>query len=221
MVNSNNKERMMRHIRRLAVMLLAALAIGVSFLVGKNQGRDERRHEIEELKREVALETAGEQVLGLALGELPIRQGVEVVRLGDFIQRGGGIIMLFDDKAKCSACYADMFGHWYAGQSDMEIGNEPLYIGAFEGEESLIKVLEISISYAPKRKPFTVEKKHVPESLLQLLGSRKIHGVMLCVDSSGRIGDFIVEQFANGIEESRRRFLAGCASKRVVADASR
>ena len=211
----------MRHIRRLAVMLLAALAIGVSFLVGKNQGRDERRHEIEELKREVALEIASEQVLGLALGELPIRQGVEVVSLGDFIQRDGEIIMLFDDKAKCSACYRDMFGHWYAGQSNPGIGNEPLYIGAFEGEESLIKVLEIITSYAPKRKPFTVKKKHVPESLLQLLRSREIHGVMLCVDSSGYVGDLMVEQFANDMEESRRRFLAGCASKRVVADGSR
>jgi len=211
----------MTHIRRLAIMLLVPLAIGVSFLVGKNQGRDERQHEIEELKREVALETAGERVLGLALGELPIRQGVEVVRLGDFIQRDGDIIMLFDDKAKCSACYEDMFGHWYVGQSNLGIGNEPLYIGAFEGEESLIKVMEISISYAPKRKPVTVEKKHVPEPLLQLLGAREIHGVMLCVDSSGRIGDFMVEQLANDIEESRRRFLAGCTSKRVVADASR
>ncbi len=211
----------MRHIRRLAVVLLATLAIGMSFFVGKNQGRDERRHEIEGLKREVALAIAGEQVLGLALGELPIRQGIEVVRLGDFIQRDGDIIMLFDDKAKCSACYADMFGYWYAGQSDMGIGNEPLYIGAFEGEESLIKVLEISNSYAPKRKPVTVEKKHVPESLLQLLGSREIYGVMLCVDSSGYIGDLMVEQDADDLEESRRRFLAGCASKRVVADASR
>lgn len=211
----------MRHIRRLAVVLLATLAIGMSFFVGKNQGRDERRHEIEGLKREVALAIAGEQVLGLALGELPIRQGIEVVRLGDFIQRDGDIIMLFDDKAKCSACYADMFGYWYAGQSDIGIGNEPLYIGAFEGEESLIKVLEISNSYAPKRKPVTVEKKHVPESLLQLLGSREIYGVMLCVDSSGYIGDLMVEQDADDLEESRRRFLAGCASKRVVADASR
>lgn len=211
----------MRHIRQLAVVLLATLAIGVSFLVGKNQGRGERRHEIEELKKEVALEIAGERVLGLALGELPIRRGVEVVRLGDFIQRDGDIIMLFDDKAKCSACYRDMFGHWYAGQSNLGIGNEPLYIGAFEGEESLIKVLDISISYAPKRRPFTVEKKHVPESLLQLLGSREIYGVMLCVDSSGRVGDLMVEQDASDIEESRRRFLASCASKRVVADASR
>ena len=210
----------MTHIRRLAIVLLAALAIGVSFLVGKNQGRDERQHEIEELKREVALEAAGERILGLALGELPIRQGVGVVRLGDFIRRDSDIIMLFDDKAKCSACYADMFGHWYAGQSDMEVGNEPLYIGAFEGEESLIKVMEISVSYAPKRRPVTVEKKHVPESLLQLLGSREIHGVMICVDSSGRIGDFMVEQLADDIEESRRRFLASCASKGVVADAS-
>lgn len=211
----------MRHIRQLAVVLLATLAIGVSFLVGKNQGRDERRYEIKELKKEVALEIAGEQVLGLALGELPIRQGVEVVRLGDFIQRDGDIIMLFDDKAKCSACYADMFGHWYAGQSDTGVGNGPLYIGAFEGEESLIKVMEISISYAPKRKPVTVKKKHVPESLLQLLGSREIYGVMLCVDSSGLVGDLMVEQDADDIEESRHRFLASCASKRVVADASR
>ena len=211
----------MRHIRRLAVVLLATLAIGVSFLVGKNQGRDERRHEIEELNREVALEAAGARVLGLALGELPIRQGVEVVRLGDFIQRDGEIIMLFDDKAKCSACYRDMFGHWYAGQSNLGIGNEPLYIGAFEGEESLIKVLEISISYAPKRKPVSVEKKHMPESLLQLLGSREIYGVMLCVDSSGFVGDLMVEQDADDIEESRRRFVASCDSKRVVADASR
>ena len=211
----------MTHIRRLAVVMLATLAIGVSFLVGKNQGRDERQHDIEELKREVALEAAGERVLGLALGELPIRQGVEVVRLGDRIQRDGDIIMLFDDKAKCSACYVDMFGYWYGGQSNMGMGNEPLYIGAFEGEESLIKVMEISISHAPKRKPVTVEKKHVPESLLQLLGSREIYGVMLCVDSSGHIGDFMVEQFANDIEDNRRRFLAGCASKRVVADGSR
>ena len=211
----------MTHIRWLTVMLLAILTIGVSFLVGKNQGRDERQHEIEKLKREVALEAAGEQVLGLALGELPIRQGVEVVRLGDFIQRDGNIIMLFDDKAKCSACYADMFGHWYARQSDMGVGNEPLHIGAFEGEESLIKVMEISISHAPKRKPVTVEKKHLPKPLLQLLGSREIYGVMLCVDSSGYIGDLMVEQFADDIEESRRRFLVSCASKRVVADASR
>ena len=211
----------MTHIRRLAVMLLATLAIGVSFLIGKNQGRNERQREIEELKREVALEVAGERVLGLALGELPIRQGIEVVRLGDFIQRDGDIIMLFDDKAKCSACYRDMFGHWYAGQSNLGVRNKPLYIGAFEGEESLIKVMEISISYAPKRKPATVEKKHVPESLLQLLGSKEIYGVMLCVDSSGHISDFMVEQSADDIEESRRRFLASCASKRVVADASR
>ena len=210
----------MTHIRQLAIVLLVALAIGVSFLVGKNQGRNERQHEIEELKREVALETEGERVLGLALGELPIRQGVEVIRLGDFIQRDGNIIMLFDDKAKCSACYADMFGHWYAGQDNLGIGNEPLYIGAFEGEESLIKVLEISSSYAPKRKPVTVEKKHVPESLLQLLGSRKIYGVMLCIDSSGRVGDLMIER-DDDIEESRRRFWASCASKRVVADASR
>ena len=210
----------MTHIRRLAVMLLAVLAIGVSFLVGKNQGRNERQHEIEELKREVALENAGDQVLGLALGELPIRRGVEVVRLRDFIQRDGDIIMLFDDKAKCSACYTDMFGHWYARQDNL-VGNEPIYIGAFEGEESLIKVLDISSSYAPKRKPVTVEKRHVPESLLQLLGSKEIYGVMLCVDNSGHIGDFMVEQSADDIEESRRRFLASCASKRVVADASR
>ena len=211
----------MRHIRRLAVMLLAILAIGVSFLVGKNQGRDERKHEVEESKKKVALETEGERVLGLALGELPIRQGLEVVRLGDFIQRDGDIIMLFDDKAKCSACYVDMFGYWYGGQSNIGTRNEPLYIGAFEGEESLIKVMEISISYAPKRKPVTVEKKHVPEPLLQLLGSREIYGVMLCVDSSGHIGDLMVEQDADDTEESRRRFLASCASKRVVADASR
>ena len=221
MVNSNNKERMMTHIRWLTVMLLAILTIGVSFLIGKNQGRDERKNEIEELKGEVALETAGEPVQGLALGELPIRQGVEVVRLGDFIQRDGDIIMLFDDKAKCNACYVDMFGYWYAGQNNLGLENELLYIGAFEGEESLIKVMEISISYAPKRKPGMVKKKHLPKPLLQLLGSRERYGVMLCVDSSGRIGDFMVEQFANDIEESRRRFLAGCASKRVVADASR
>lgn len=220
-INSNNKERMMTHIRRLAIVLLAALAIGVSFLVGKNQGRDECRHEIEELKRDVALEVAGDRVLGLALDELPTRQGVEIVRLGDFIRRDGDIIMLFDDKAKCGACYVDMFGYWYEGQSNLEIGNEPLYIGAFEGEESLIKVMEISASYAPKRKSVTIEKEHVPEPLLQLLGSREIHGVMLCVDSSGRIGDFMVEQFADDIEESRRRFLASCATKGVVADASR
>lgn len=211
----------MGHIRRLAVVLLAILAIGVSFLVGKNQGRDECKHEIEELKKKVALETAGERVLGLALGELPIRQGVEVVRLGDLIQQDGDIIMLFDDKAKCSACYVDMFGYWYGGQSNLGTRNEPLYIGAFEGGESLIKVMEISISYAPKRKPVTAEKKHVPEPLLQLLGSREIYGVMLCVDSSGHIGDLMVEQDADDIEESRRRFLASCSSKRVVADASR
>lgn len=211
----------MRHIRQLAVVMLATLAIGVSFLVGKNQGRDERRYEIKELKKEVALEIAGERVLGLALGKLPVRQGVEVIRLGDFIQRDGDIIMLFDDKAKCSACYADMFGYWYEGQSNLGIGNEPLYIGAFEGEESLVKVLEISISYAPKRKPVIIEKKDVPESLLQLLGSREIYGVMLCVDSSGRVGDLIVEQDVDDIEESRQRFLASCASKRAVADAAR
>jgi len=199
-------------------MLLVPLAIGISFLVGKNQGRNECQHEIEELKREVALEAVGERVLGLALGDLPIRQGVEVVRLGDFIQRDGDIIMLFDDKAKCSACYRDMFGHWY--ESNLGIGNEPLYIGAFEGEESLIKVMEISISYAPKRKPVTIKKKHVPKSLLQLLGSKEVYGVMLCVDNLGHIGDFMVEQSADDIEESRRRFLASCASKRVVADVS-
>lgn len=210
----------MTHIRRLAVMLLVALAIGVSFLVGKNQGRNERQHEIEELKREVALETAGAQVRGLALDKLPIRLGVEVVRLGDFIQRDGDIIMLFDDKAKCSACYTDMFGYWYERQDNL-VEDEPLYLGTFEGEESLIKVLEISSSYAPKRKPLTIEKKHVPKSLLQLLGSREIYGVMLCVDSSGHIGDFMVEQETDDIEESRRRFLDSCASKRVVADASR
>ena len=42
----------MGHIRRLAVVLLAILTIGVSFLVGKNQGRDERKHEVEEVKEE-------------------------------------------------------------------------------------------------------------------------------------------------------------------------
>lgn len=220
MINSNNKELMMTYIRRLAIVLLVPLTIGVSFLIGKNQGRDERKNEIEELKGEVALETAGEQVLGLSLGELPIRQGVEVVRLGDFIQRDGDVIMLFDDKAKCNACYVDMFGYWYARQSNLGLENEPLYIGAFEGEESLIKVMEISISHAPKRKPVTVEKKHVPKSLLQLLGSREIYGVMLCIDSSGRVDDLMVEQDADDIEESRRRFLANCTSKRVVADAS-
>ena len=211
----------MTHIRQLAIVLLVTLSIGVSFLVGKNQGRNECQIEIEELKREVALETEDERVLGLALGELPIRQGVEVVRLGNFIQRDGDIIMLFDDKAKCSACYADMFGWYERRQSNLGTRNKPLYIGAFGGEESRIKVMEISISYAPKRKPVTVEKKHVPESLLQLLGSKEIYGVMLCVDSSGHIGDFMVEQSADDIEESRRRFLASCASKRVVADASR